>query len=463
MRISLCLIARDEEEMLPGCLASVEGAVDELVVVDTGSKDATPELARRAGAKVLEVPWEDDFSAPRNAAARAATGDFILVMDADERLAPGAAKALRAAAERGGFDVGFVRLHNASRADARPEEVLSGAARLGPPGLLPRLVRRTPDLEWRGVVHETVADWWIRRGRRGREVDADLVHLGAIPSIREGRGKRERNLRLLERRCAEHPDDANAAGYLAMELFHADRLEEAAAAAERGWEQRDAQPKTRTMRRLATARALCALRAGAPAIAMQSALYAAEREGPHPDCAFLAGCAEELLASAAPDGSEERRRRLEAAAGAQLSALALLRGGCELALIAEPGAALVRLGGALLGLGRVNEALAAFESAASQGAGAEARWGEAEARLAAGDVPGGLRAVKEGLDERPDGWAVAAQAAHAAGSTAEARRFAGLARSRAAAGFAAPLRRERFERLEAALGEPARPSPPSGS
>jgi tetratricopeptide (TPR) repeat protein len=459
MRISLCLIVRDEAAMLPGCLASVEGAVDEIVVVDTGSRDETVQLALRAGAKVLELPWADDFSAPRNAAARAASGDLVLVLDADERLAPGAARAIRSAVRQGGFDIGFLRLHNAARADAPAADVLSGAARLGGPGLLPRLVRRTPDLEWRGVVHESVADWWVRRGRRGLQVDADIIHLGAIASLREERGKRERNLRLLARRCGDDPGDANAAGYLAMELYQAARLPEAAAAAERGWERRAGQPPERTMRRLATARALCALDAGAPEVALQSALYAAEREGPHPDCAFLCGCAEELLAARAPEGSAERTRRLDAAAGAQLAALELLRGGCELALVASPGLALLHLGGALLGLSRPQEALGAFRSAAaSGGVGPEVRWGEAEALLATGDVPGALRAVLGAMEERrPDAWAIAAQATHAAGAVAEARRLAGLARQRAGAGFGTPLRRERLERLEAVLGTPPQP------
>ncbi|MBM4357995.1 MAG: glycosyltransferase family 2 protein, partial [Deltaproteobacteria bacterium] len=61
--ISLCMIVRDEAAMLPGCLATVRGVVDEVLVVDTGSADATMALARAAGAQLLEVPWRDDFSA----------------------------------------------------------------------------------------------------------------------------------------------------------------------------------------------------------------------------------------------------------------------------------------------------------------------------------------------------------------------------------------------------------------
>ena len=62
-RLTLCVIARDEADMLPDCLASVEGIVDRVVVVDTGSTDATREIAVRCGARVVEHAWRDDFAA----------------------------------------------------------------------------------------------------------------------------------------------------------------------------------------------------------------------------------------------------------------------------------------------------------------------------------------------------------------------------------------------------------------
>jgi tetratricopeptide (TPR) repeat protein len=453
MRLSLCLIARNEEQMLPGCLSSVEGTVDEIVLVDTGSSDATPEIARRAGAIVLQAPWQDDFSAPRNLAARRSTGDFILQLDADERLAPGAGAALRRALERAEFDLGFVRLHNASRLEADAAEVVSGRERLGPPGILPRVLRRTADLEWRGVVHESVVEWWLRRGKKGALLDVDLVHLGAIPSLRSERGKRERNVRLLFRRCELEPEDGTAFGYLAMELRALGRADEAAEAAERGWAMIDRQPRYRTIGQLAVARALCALRVGDVARARDSLARAAAQDGPHPDFAFLGACGDELLSVDALAGSAERRARLEAAVAGHLSALELLGGrDLERVLVAEAPIVLCHLGSALVALGRAREARVSFEAARGAGGGHAATWGEAEALLGQGDAAAALRQLEPALDDRPDGWAVAAFCSRELGSRPDARLFAAQARGRAARGFASPLRAARLAALEAALG-----------
>ncbi len=88
-RLSLCMILRDEEELLPRFLEHARGLWDELVAVDTGSTDRTPRLLAEAGAKVLHRPWTGDFSAARNASLEAATGEWALVLDADELVSPG--------------------------------------------------------------------------------------------------------------------------------------------------------------------------------------------------------------------------------------------------------------------------------------------------------------------------------------------------------------------------------------
>ena len=84
--ISLCMIVKNEEHHLPHCLDSVANAVDEIIVVDTGSTDRTVEIAERYGARVFSHPWEGSFSKARNYSLDYATSEWILILDADEEL-----------------------------------------------------------------------------------------------------------------------------------------------------------------------------------------------------------------------------------------------------------------------------------------------------------------------------------------------------------------------------------------
>lgn len=92
--LTACVITRDEEERLPACLESLRFC-DEVVVVDSGSRDRTREIATAAGAKVVERPWPG-FAAQRNTALDLAGGDWVLEIDADERVSPELARSLRA-------------------------------------------------------------------------------------------------------------------------------------------------------------------------------------------------------------------------------------------------------------------------------------------------------------------------------------------------------------------------------
>ncbi len=80
------MIVKNEADVLADCLSSVRGFVDEMIVLDTGSTDDTPRIAEKFGAKVIQFPWNNDFAAARNESIRHATGDWILVLDADETL-----------------------------------------------------------------------------------------------------------------------------------------------------------------------------------------------------------------------------------------------------------------------------------------------------------------------------------------------------------------------------------------
>src|ERR1700729_4173828 len=84
--VSLCIIARNEAANLAACLGPLTAIVSEVIVVDTGSTDDTRAIALASGARVLEFPWCDDFAAARNESLRHATGEWVLWMDADDRM-----------------------------------------------------------------------------------------------------------------------------------------------------------------------------------------------------------------------------------------------------------------------------------------------------------------------------------------------------------------------------------------
>src|SRR5262249_14796822 len=85
-RVSLSMIVKNEEHNLPDCLQSIADLVDEIVIADTGSTDRTKEIAAAFGAKVIDFPWVDSFAAARNESLRHTTGDYVLWLDADDRL-----------------------------------------------------------------------------------------------------------------------------------------------------------------------------------------------------------------------------------------------------------------------------------------------------------------------------------------------------------------------------------------
>jgi len=453
-RLTLCLIAKNEESMLPGCLESVRGVVDEIVLVDTGSTDRTMDLARAAGATVLERPWDDDFSAPRNLAAEHARGDYILMLDADERLAPGAGKALKAAARRGGFHLGMVRLHNATRRDASPAEVVGGAARAGTVMVLPRVFKRADGLAWRGAIHETVGEWLLRT--RGRRVllDVDLIHLGYTPDMMVARAKQQRNIALLRKRVALDGDDITAHGYLALELLEGGQVEEAAAVVAGAWERLDRQPPWRCFSRITAARGLLALRQADAAMAIETADRGERQNGPHPDFDYLRGFGHEIEAVRATPRSEGRAGKLKAAAACYEAALRRLGtdGPFEFLGMVNEVRSHLHLGVVRLLEGRAADSLRSFtEALRVEPANGAARVGAAEALLDLGDPAKALSVVEPALGKVPDGWLVAAAAAHGLGAVADARVFLEQARARAGVGYECLHRWARQEALEQAL------------
>jgi glycosyltransferase involved in cell wall biosynthesis len=86
--ISLCMIVKNEQAFLAPCLNAIKKLVDEIIVADTGSDDRSADIAKVYGAQVFNVQWQDDFSLARNASLEKAHGDWVLIIDADEVIAP---------------------------------------------------------------------------------------------------------------------------------------------------------------------------------------------------------------------------------------------------------------------------------------------------------------------------------------------------------------------------------------
>jgi len=432
LKISLCLIARNEERLLAGCLESVQGVVDEIVLVDTGSTDRTMEIARSFGAKVFELPWANDFSAPRNLSLQKATGDWVLVLDADERLAPGAGDTLHALIAEATFDCGMLNLHDAASLDSSAEAVLSGDKRLGTPVMLPRVLRRTPDLAFFGVVHEGVDKWLAKRGFKVGLLDVHVVHFGQTPEVRAQKGKKTRNMDLLRKRCQQEPENITPYGYLALELLFDGQLDEARRVVEDGWALVDVQPSYRSLLRVGVARARLMLFDKKAEEALETIAVCEKRDPNHPDLHFLKGCSYEMRAQGGRWELDAYRDNLRLAAEAFTKAVGLTDVPTQGQFIAgaTSWAAWTRLGTVYLCQGRPETALAEFERVQEDSeAYLEARYGRVEALIDLGRYQEALAGVESLLTEPyPDGWLLAASATEALGSYDDMTRFFELSR-----------------------------------
>ena len=196
MLISACLITRNEEWTIQRCLESLKDVVDEIIVVDTGSTDNTVSLARQAGARVFLSTWKDDFSIARNESLSHASGDYVLVIDADEYLDADQRTNLRAVLEREQPEALIVQIRNYAGSLAN----ISGASMLW----VTRVFRRGHLYE--GAIHEQVANSVISSGGRTMRIDLTFHHLGYLEEFVRLRGKSARNVSLLNKELENDPD-----------------------------------------------------------------------------------------------------------------------------------------------------------------------------------------------------------------------------------------------------------------
>jgi tetratricopeptide (TPR) repeat protein len=205
--LSLSMIVRDEAERLAACLRSVQGFVDEMVVVDTGSSDDTVAIAEGLGATVHRIDWPGDFAPARNQALQWVSGDWVLVLDADEQLRPEAREPLRQLMEQ-------------------PELLLVNLLRqeLGalqsPYSNVSRLFRRHPAIRWSRAYHSLVDDSvaeLLQREPHWRIADCStpaLLHDGYRPELLSAGNKAARLRAAMEAELLARPDDPYACAKL---------------------------------------------------------------------------------------------------------------------------------------------------------------------------------------------------------------------------------------------------------
>lgn len=198
LTLALCMIVRDEAEMLPGLLRSVEGLWDELCVVDTGSTDGTRALLKEAGATVLELPWDDDFAAARNASLELAKSDWVLVLDADERVSAELATSLQAVLSVPEVGAASLRVRSAFDGGHHRESTVL------------RLFRNE-GIRYRYRIHEdcsaSVAAMLVSSERIPAVLDGTLEHLGYTRDRAAARDKLARDRRLLSLAITEDGSD----------------------------------------------------------------------------------------------------------------------------------------------------------------------------------------------------------------------------------------------------------------
>lgn len=220
IRLSQCMIVKNEEKNIRRALSWGKGIVQEQIVVDTGSSDRTAEIAREMGAKVYSFPWKEDFSAAKNYAIGKAKGTWIAFLDADEYFEEKDVKKIpeflkKLSPEKtDGIMTSWVQLDSHDAVTSNCTQV--------------RLFPNRRDLRYRRRIHEQLAR---EDGKTLRIVDATeslaIFHTGYanIGNLQEK--KYERNIQLIQRELEDHPDDYEMLGYLGDVYYSAEKLDQA--------------------------------------------------------------------------------------------------------------------------------------------------------------------------------------------------------------------------------------------
>lgn len=196
MKISACMIVKDEEECLSRCLNSIRN-VDEIVILDTGSIDKTAKVAKQYTDKYFpdEYAWNDNFAEARNFAAKKCTGDWILIIDADESLEAGGMEKIRKAIEETKKNsIEFIT--NSSNGQSSHHSV--------------RVHRNIPEIFWKGAAHNYLV------GTDPKRTDIKLTYGYSAAHKKDP----DRTLRILKKAVKENPEAVRDFYYLGREYIY---------------------------------------------------------------------------------------------------------------------------------------------------------------------------------------------------------------------------------------------------
>lgn len=220
MKISLCIITKNEERHIKKCINSVSDIVDEIVVVDTGSKDKTVSIAKSLGAKIFEYEWCGDFSKARNFAIEQCSGKWIIFLDADEYLKEGCTEELKSQIRNAHNNNKEAILFEIINIDEENTEIYDISKNI-------RAFKKHPMLRYVQPIHEVLE----HINRSIKAVDATskikLYHTGYSPNIIKEKNKSKRNLDLLFSQLEKDSNHADTYYYIVESLMVAERYEEA--------------------------------------------------------------------------------------------------------------------------------------------------------------------------------------------------------------------------------------------
>ena len=195
--ISACIMVKNEEELLPHCLESIRHWVDEIVIVDTGSTDRTVEIAKSYGARIFHQPWEGSFSKHRNYTMENATGDWVLIIDADEQMVAEDIPLLTQVMSDPVCQIVSINVINVY-GDRQTRAVFLPSV---------RLFKRELGVRYEGIVHNQIK---LPEGVPVVRANVRLKHFGYDLSPEKMKKKFERSKALLLKQLDENPNDAFA-------------------------------------------------------------------------------------------------------------------------------------------------------------------------------------------------------------------------------------------------------------